>query len=356
MGGNTGTMAKPKSKTKRKKEERRKEAASDGKGVATGSRGNLFDGFSNDQLGVATGFLGYPFDDFGNSGVATLKHCSGSQGNLFAPYTDTVKDSPNIFKDGFASNASGSEAESDEGARDKMEVKGQKEQGPWVSQIIEDFIWEYINGNPMPDIFNKRTPEETLKVAECFFKTLNQKIELENKNNNYQGNKVKIRQVPYGVYFAYWKAWIASLERFKDDKNTEKVWEEFDKLQRSLEIFNKLNLLPEGWNLDVTWAEDMLRKQMKVDDGRVGEGTMTPHTEAEDVGEPAYDLQSLKLRSRPAYMKRNECQVLYWWKTEGTTSDYFVEYQQGDHYIHQIKLTDYHDFDQNVVPCVMTQD
>ncbi|KAK2809761.1 hypothetical protein FQN50_003606 [Emmonsiellopsis sp. PD_5] len=289
-------------------------------------------------------------------GEVPLEKRSGSRGNPFALLTEPAANSPYVFdEENFITDTSGSESGSDEGSTSEMEVDSQKERGPWVSQVIEDFIRQNISSNPVPDIFNKRASKEVLDNAETFFKTLNDKIALENKNHDYQGDEVKIGQVSYDTYFSFRKAWIASLKRFKNDKDAETAWKDFDELLKSLGRFNKMHLLPEGWNLSATWAEEILGKRTAAPPKGTEDWDEVEEVEGEE-GELAYDLQSLKSRARPAYTKENRCRVLYWWKTGGRTSDCFVEYKRGDHYTHRIESTDYHDFDQNEVPRVTTED
>ncbi|PGG99693.1 hypothetical protein AJ80_09307 [Polytolypa hystricis UAMH7299] len=259
-----------------------------------------------------------------------------------------VKDTEMTEEDGFDENGeaylSGSEGPAEE----------PKKRGAWVDEIVRAQVNTLQDTNPVLHIFSPGSTVEDLENANKFFDKFNEMVREENEEHDYTGSDILIGTVNPHTYFSYRKTWLQSVKLFKDGtKDSESTWKDFDLLYGSIEQFNKMNGFPEGWNLTPTWAEEILGKR---DAPQWAEEIIGKWDAPEHQDEPAYDLQSLKVRAKPTYSKNDQCRVLYWWKTGGYTTDCFVEYEQGGRHIHRIEPGDYHNYDQELVPRVSTED
>ncbi|PGG97518.1 hypothetical protein AJ80_09687 [Polytolypa hystricis UAMH7299] len=247
----------------------------------------------------------------------------------------------------------GSDNESESGTDgeetgEDVTMSDEKERGPWVDETIQNFVKNYSDDNVAIKLFGPTCSDQELANAKDFFDKINDIIEGENRSHGYTGSNVYVGIIDDVEYFSTRAAWLESLNQFHaKKKDAASVWDDFDKLSSNIDKFNKLNSLPAGWNLTATWAEEILGKRNPVNQD---------HANESDVDNLAYDLQSLKVRAKPAYTKENRCRVLYWWKTGGSSTDCFVEYERGGRHVHRIESGDYHDYDPEAVPRVSTED
>ncbi|KAI1936152.1 hypothetical protein LOZ57_006796 [Ophidiomyces ophidiicola] len=217
---------------------------------------------------------------------------------------------------------------------------------PWVSEIVRKHCSN--TSTSIPDIFSQDATVITIDLVKRFFDQLNAAIRERDKAEGHEWSSTDIDTINFQTYNGFRNSWLKTVKKFQERTiDAKKGWSDFATLQASLAKFNKMHNLPEGWNLDVSWAESILGKQSAppTDAGSSGE-----------INELEYDLQSLRMRSRPTFTREDKCKVLYWWKAGKYNIECFVQYKRGGRSVHRIESMAYHEFDKETVPRIRTED
>ena len=267
----------------------------------------------------------------------------------------------------FAPNAGDYESneESDTDLSDTSDINVPDEHQPdplsrWVKEVIHRETSKESE-RMVEEFFTSSDPN--YEACRNFFQNLNRHIREANQQNKV--DDIDTGTVNEDGYNVLCQAWQQAASKAVADQSPEDFWLAFNDTRHILQSFNKRHHLPRDWNINNSWAEQLIgTPNPRVEDDTSSASSSqndqpSPsqfdgseiHTDESEVKVEEHEqtgLNALEARTIQHQRRLTSAKVLYWWP-KGTGSQIFVRYGDRNTPIYRIRAGSHESYDPSKV-------